>query len=237
MSSTTFSSVWGFHGAATVFGAKHLEKWIYFKFKFSNLALFADHAQSFWSCMNEENDLLSLTNVFWIVCYITKIQNSLKHSYEGIYCLNKGLKVQFVCHCHWNLTDLNVFSSEWNPDDRERKTSLISWRMMPGPTADLVWDVGDGKEEDGPYLKKQGDDWLTMSKGPRAVSHKRPADRQQTGKKKRAWKEGKRKKLLAIEEMIEASLTGLMRAPSVLVRVFRWEMTVSAACSTPCCFS
>lgn len=58
--------------------------------------------------------------------------------------------------------------------------------MMPGPTADLVWDVGDGKEEDGPYLKKQGDDWLTMSKGPRAVSHKRPADRQQTGKKKRA---------------------------------------------------
>lgn len=107
---------------------------------------------------------------------------------------------------------------------------------MPGPTAYLVWDVGDGKEEDGPYLKKQGDDWLTMSKGPRAVGHKRPADRQQT-EKKRAWKEGKRKKQLAIEEVIEASLTGLMRAPSVLVRVFWWEMTVSVACSTPCCFS
>lgn len=55
--------------------------------------------------------------------------------------------------------------------------------MMPGPTAYLVWDVGDGKEEDGPYLKKQGDDWLTMSKGPRAVGHKRRADRQQTEKR------------------------------------------------------
>lgn len=63
--------------------------------------------------------------------------------------------------------------------------------MMPGPTADLVWDVGDGKEEDGPYLKKQGDDWLTISKDPRAVSHKRPADRQQTEKKRGHGKRGK----------------------------------------------
>lgn len=57
------------------------------------------------------------------------MQNGLKHLYEGIYCLNKGLKVKFVYYNQWDLTYLDVFSSEWNPDDKKIKTlsSLGGW--------------------------------------------------------------------------------------------------------------
>lgn len=58
---------------------------------------------------------------------------------------------------------MDVFSSECNPDDRERKTSLMSWWIMAGLAADLVWDVGDGEEEDGPNVKKLSDGWLTVA--------------------------------------------------------------------------
>lgn len=186
MSSTTFSSVWGFPRCRDCVWYQAFGKVNMFQIKIFKFSLFAGHSvesytlidQSFWSSMNKENYLLSLTNVFWIVCEITK-RNSLQHLYEGIYGLNKGLKVTFV-YCSLLGLDRFVFSSEWNPEDRERKTSLTSRWMMPGPTAD------------GPYLKKQVDDWLPMSKRPRAVGHKRPADRQQTDTKE-GMKRGNKK--------------------------------------------